>query len=268
MLSLRRTIISHRTRMHGTAMLGTTTRGAAMVSAAVHRPASRARANHSSARKRSRSRGRGDGRPAVINRGSELSVAGRRPLMVSLHRRNFDVTLMLRGHLVSGRSGLDTIVATIEAHAIHSDVVDHGSVVDICNMNGADVGDRAVIEIIVTPPVTTLEADTAISEAVVHAAVKPNMRPPIAAVPEVNAVGPTPVAGRPQHAGRRRLHPCAGHPVVVTVIPSPVARRPDVTRRGKRRLHVDRQCRRSDVDGDSDGNSGERHRGEHGKRGE
>ncbi len=172
--------------------------------------------------------------------------------MVSLHRRNFDVMLMLRGHLVSGRSGLDTTVATIEAHAIHGDVVDYRSIVDIRHMNGADVGDRPVIEIIVTAPVATLKTDTAISEAVVHAAVEPNMRSPIAAVPEINAVGPTPVAGRPQHAEGRRLHPCAGHPVVVTVIPSPVARRPDVTRRGKRRLHVDRQCRRSDVDGDSD----------------
>jgi hypothetical protein len=61
--------------------------------------------------------------------------------MVSLHRRNFDVTLMLRGHLVSGRSGLDTTVAAIEAHTVHGDVVDDRSVVDVRHMNGADVGD-------------------------------------------------------------------------------------------------------------------------------
>jgi hypothetical protein len=188
--------------------------------------------------------------------------------MVSLHRRNFDVTLMLRSHLMTGLSGLDTIVTTIEAHAVHGDVVDHRSVVDIRDMNGADVDDRSIIEIIVAAPVAALETDTAISEAVVHTAVKPNMRPPIATVPDVDAVGPTPVARRPQHAGRRRLYPCTGHPIVVTVIPSPVARRPDVARRGQRRLHVDRQFRWSDVDGNSDRHSGERHRGEHGKRGE
>jgi hypothetical protein len=188
--------------------------------------------------------------------------------MVSLHRRNFDVTLMLRSHLMTGRSGLDTIVTTIEAYAVHGDVVDHRSVVDIRDMNGADVDDRSIIEIIVAAPVPALETDTAISEAVVHTAVKPNMRSPIATVPDVDAVGPTPVARRPQHAGRRRLYPCTGHPIVVTVIPSPVARRPDVARRGQRRLHVDRQFRWSDVDGNSDRHSGERHRGEHGKRGE
>lgn len=67
MLSLRRPIGMHRPRMQGSAMLGTTMRGASMVSPPVYRPTRRARANHSSARKRSGSRGRGDSRPAVID---------------------------------------------------------------------------------------------------------------------------------------------------------------------------------------------------------
>jgi hypothetical protein len=105
--------------------------------------------------------------------------------------------IMFRGKLVSGRVCLKSTGPAIEGHMTDV-VVDDGPVIDVRDMDTPDVHDRAVIEVTSTAPVTALESNTAISEAVVHAAVEANMRAPVAAVPGVDTTSPTPVAGRPE----------------------------------------------------------------------
>src|ERR1700726_4209715 len=84
-----------------------------------------------------------------------------------------------------------------------------------------------VVEVAVAP-VTTLEADAGVAVAIVDTAVKPNMKSPIAGTPEVDPIGPRPIAWGPQRAAERRQPPHAGHPEVSQRSVSPVARRPQI----------------------------------------
>src|SRR5262249_47813201 len=93
-------------------------------------------------------------------------------------------------------------------------------------------------------------------EAVVDSTVEANVRSPIAAVPDVEAVRPSPVTGSPQQSDSGRLDPYSGNPVISIRSVSPVTGSPDVTRRGTRWLHIDRKHGRTDPDRNAYGNSG------------
>jgi hypothetical protein len=84
----------------------------------------------------------------------------------------------------------------VEGHVVA--VVDDSPVVYVRDVDAAHIHGRAVIEVRTTAPVTTLESNTTIPEAVIHTAVEADMRAPITAVPGVDTAAPTPVAGRPQ----------------------------------------------------------------------
>ena len=105
--------------------------------------------------------------------------------------------IVFRGQLVRGGMRLDAARA-VEGHVVH--VVDDGPVVYVGDVNAAHIHGRTVIEIGTAAPVTAFKSNTTIAEAVIHAAVKADMRPPIAAVPGVDTTAPTPVARRPQQA--------------------------------------------------------------------
>lgn len=113
--------------------------------------------------------------------------------------------------------------------------------------------DRGVIGEHAAPPLAADKADATKSESVIDAAVVADFVSPVAIVETVNAIGPTPVGRCPQRAFVRSRHPCARHPVVVRVVIGigPVARRPHEVRFGARRLLIDRQNRRCEIDADT-----------------
>jgi hypothetical protein len=162
--------------------------------------------------------------------------------------------LVFRGQLVRG--GMRPHAAGTIEGKVAVIVIGHGPVIEVGDMDAAHIHDRAVIEVSTAAPVTTLESNTTIAESVVHAAVEANMRAPVAAVPQIDAITPTPVAGRPQQPGLRWEHPGARHPVIAVVTVSPVAGAPDIAGRWKRRLHIHRQHRRRYVDRHANGNAG------------
>jgi hypothetical protein len=143
-----------------------------------------------------RSRRRGHRGSAVVKRGTQLPVTGGGMFVVTLQRRGLDMMIMFRGELVRSRTRLDTARA-VERHAAEV-VVDDGPVVHVGDVDTAHVHRRAVVEKGTTAPVTALESNTTIAEAIVHTAVEADMRAPVAGVPGVDATTPTPVAGRPQ----------------------------------------------------------------------
>jgi hypothetical protein len=223
------------------------------------------RTNNTPSRKLARSRSRRHRRSSVIERRSQLSIACSGVLMITLQRRGFEVMLMFRCHLMRG--GMRLYAARpVERHM---DVVVYDSVVIyVGDMNTAHVHNRSVVEVSTTTPVTALESNTAIAEAVIHTAVKADMRTPVTTVPGVNTAAPTPISGRPQQAGGRRQHPGARYPEVPVITVGPITRRPHIAGRRQRRLHIHREDRRCNVDRHAYRNTGVRNRGEHGKRGE
>lgn len=118
-------------------------------------------------------------------------------LVLSLRHRRLEVVLMFRRQLMRSGTRLYTIVTAVEANAIDRHVVDDGPVVYIGDVDRAHVHDRAIVEECAAAPVTTLKANTGISEPVVDAAIETNVRSPISGVPEVDSIGPSPIAGCP-----------------------------------------------------------------------
>src|ERR1700751_1357219 len=108
-----------------------------------------------------------------------------------------------------------------------------------------------MVEEVSTAPVAALISDSEIAEAVIDAAVETYVRSPIARVPDIDAITPTPVARSPQHSHSWGNHPCAGHPVVTVLSPGPVTRRPDIVGARTNRLRVHRDHRRRHRDRDA-----------------
>jgi hypothetical protein len=102
--------------------------------------------------------------------------------------------------------------------------------------------DGGVVEEVAAAPFAAVKAIAAVSESVINTAIKSNMRTPIASIPGVDTVVPTPVTGRPQKAWFGRFHPGSGNPVVAVVVaPGPVTGSPEIALSGADRLFVDWQ---------------------------
>ena len=147
----------------------------------------------------------------------------------------------------------NAIRPTVEARPI---VVDDGGVVDdgvvdvgIVNDGSVHVHYGRVVGKRTATPFTASKTDSAVTETVIYAAVKPNVEAPVAGVKDIHAAcTPTPVARRPEIAGLWSQNPGAGHPVVAKIPPCPVAGCPDVVGCRTYRLHINRKHRRGDVD--------------------
>src|SRR6516164_1860513 len=174
-----------------------------------------------------------------------------------IFRRHLHVLRLLRSRrhvlLVGGGNLLRRLPrrraagTAIVAHV--GDVVDDGLVVDVGDLHVRDVVDGAVVKESAAAPIAALVAYAGIAEAIGYAAVEADFWAPIAFVKRIDAVVPAPVSRRPQQRRLRRQYPRARHPVIAgIVIPGPIAGRPDVPRRRDRRLIVNRQWRRRDID--------------------
>src|SRR5579872_968874 len=150
------------------------------------------------------------------------------------------------GIFSSGRPRHDAARA-VEARMVDDGrVVDHGPVdVDVSHDLRIYVHHRGVIGKYSASPFAAHEAHAAVAEAVINAAIEPNVRTPVACVPAVNTAGKTPVARGPEQAGPRRSYPYAGNPVVAHRTIGPISWRPKISFRGAGRLLINRQGRRS-----------------------
>ena len=186
--------------------------------------------------------------------------------MIPLHRGRLEVMIALRHHFMRRGTYAQSTRTAVEGHVIIH--VNHGVVVYVGHVHAADVHDRAVIKERATAPVTALESNTGITEAVVHTAVEADMRTPITAVPAIDTARPTPVPRGPEQAGLRRQHPRTRHPVIAVLAVRPISWRPDVPLTRQWWLDVDRQHRRSHRDRHADLDTGLGNSREHGERGQ
>ena len=128
--------------------------------------------------------------------------------------------------------------------------------VNVVNDSHVHIGYGSVVVVVATAPVSAVEPCAGIPEAIVNSSVEADSRSPVAAVPNVEAFTPTPIAGGPEEAGLWSNHPRAWNPEIVLVFVAicPVARGPDVARARADRLRIDGQCRRADADRNAHGN--------------
>jgi hypothetical protein len=102
-------------------------------------------------------------------------------------------------YLLRRRARGDTAPSAVEGHMR---IVVYGDrlVVDIGHVRDIYIGDRAVVEEPAAAPLSTLKAVAEVSEAVINAAIEPNLRAPIAGIPNIEAIVPTPISRGPQKA--------------------------------------------------------------------
>jgi hypothetical protein len=119
--------------------------------------------------------------------------------------------------------------STVEASVIVVDnrpVDHHRAVVDVGNVDAADVVDRAVIAELIVIPVAALVACSNIAKAIVDSAIEANITAPVAAIEAIASIDEAPISRRPQRALVGRLGPGSGNPVIAGRGPAPVAGRP------------------------------------------
>src|SRR5260370_28011097 len=110
------------------------------------------------------------------------------------------------------RSGprADAAVAAVEADTgivVHDDRL----VIDIGHVGDVHVSDTTVVEKSVTSPLPAEKADARVAKAVLDATVEADVRTPVAAVPSIESIIPTPVARSPEHPHRGE-YPGPWHP--------------------------------------------------------
>ena len=87
-------------------------------------------------------------------------------------------------------------------------------------------------------PIAALVAETDVAKAIIDAAIVADVRTPVATVKTVAMIVIAPVAGSPERALVRSLHPSAGNPVVAALTPAPITRSPKIAVAGRLGLIV------------------------------
>src|ERR1700751_5291075 len=160
--------------------------------------------HHPRAMKFSRARGSCDHGPTVILGSQESPVVSGFTLVVHLHVSRFVMMFTPPHFLLARWTHLDSPAAAVVADPVHRDVVDDRLVVN-GNIGDGDVVHGAVVEEVVVSPIAAFIAAAEVAEAIIHAAIKADVRSPVARVPYVHAVAPSPVSRCPEQA-HRRLH--------------------------------------------------------------
>jgi hypothetical protein len=102
-------------------------------------------------------------------------------------------------------------------------VVDHGLVVNIMNVPDIHVIHRTVVVEGAMIPISALVANTSISKAIIHTAIKADVFAPVAAMPGVRIIAPAPIPRSPEEANFWSHHPGSRHPEVTFISITPIA---------------------------------------------
>src|SRR6266571_7075619 len=191
----------------------------------------------------------------VVHGSQQSTVAAGGLLMLRLLGGHCEMTLVSSGLFLRGRTSGYSAPATVETDSVDRRVVvDDCRVVGIVHDGDVHVGDGTVIVERVASPVAAEKADTGVAETVVNAAIEADSGPPVARIPRVEAVFPSPVAWSPEQTDFRREYPRARNPEVAVRTISPIAGDPDIARARADGLRVNWQHWRSDPNGDANSN--------------
>src|SRR5271165_328567 len=134
---------------------------------------------------------------AVIRRCEQSAVLAGGMFMLRLRRYRRNVSLVGIGFLFGRRTSRHAALAAVECH-VRIVIHDHGAIhVDVADYGRIHIHDSGVVEESPAAPLAAVESVAAVTEAIVNATVEADMRSPVAGIPDVGAVIPTPVAGGP-----------------------------------------------------------------------
>src|SRR5450631_1247370 len=100
--------------------------------------------------------------------------------MLLLQSRRRNMWLLQSRSLPRTRRGCDAARTAVVTHLIDGDVVDDGFIVGVVNIGDIHIGHGMIVGKRIAGPAAALVAGTAVAMSIVHAAVEPDMRTPIA----------------------------------------------------------------------------------------
>jgi hypothetical protein len=206
-------------------------------------------------------------RRSVVYLGVVLPVVTGNAHLTRLHGHGAHAPLVLGSDLSRCGASLNPTASAVEADPAFVVVVPYhrAVLIGVVDHRRIYMHHGSVVVEVVSLPAPAVEAFAVIPIPVIDAAIEANLWAPVAVVPRIAPVVPTPVAGRPQQTGLRRRNPGSRNPVVVVVAPGPVAGAPQIIWIRANRLIVNRQLGRRDGDGHADLSKGDA--GRHKQRG-
>jgi hypothetical protein len=136
----------------------------------------------------------------MIYRGELCAVRRRFALQLELSAHRWCMRGAIRSYLRGDRVKLNSVRSTVIACAVvvvDRDVVDDRAVINVGDVDVADVVHVAVVVEVVTVPIAALVTSSDIAVAVIHAAIKTDVAAPVAMVEAVSAAHKSPIRRRP-----------------------------------------------------------------------
>jgi len=186
-------------------------------------------------------------RPPMIQTRKSTPIPHRHLLMLHLHRRPLNPSLIHYRLLPRIRPVIHPTRSAIIAHTVHRDIIDHRPIdISIMDNRRIHTRHRRIIPEATTIPFPTIISRAAIPAAIIDTAVISHMRSPITHMPRINAPTPTPITRRPIQSNGGRRRPITRHPIIVTgiLIPRPVTGYPKISFHRARWLYIHRNGRR------------------------
>ena len=134
----------------------------------------------------------------MINRDKLTAVRAGCHLMLPLHRHRRDVTLVGKGLLPRSGLRLHASISSVVADRING--INNRPLVDVVDDRDVHMIYSRVIEELSTIPVTAFVAHSDVAVTVVNSSVEADVRTPISDIPDIRAIGPTPISRRPEKA--------------------------------------------------------------------
>jgi len=144
----------------------------------------------------------------------------------ALRRQGCEMPFVLGCHLGLCRPIVQSAISAVVADVRVVVDIRYAVVVNVAHYGHVHTRHRAVVVEVSPAPVAAFVAIAAVAISIIHAAVEPDVRTPVAVMPVIAAGVPTPVAWRPQRAHIRRQNPRARYPVIAGRGIRPVAGRP------------------------------------------
>lgn len=158
--------------------------------------------------------GGGYSRFALIRGSTQFRIGSRLLDVLILYRYRAGMIFPAVRLFLCRRANVDAAVATVVTDTVCCRVFDSGVVRVVEGLVVYAIDRRVVVEVIIFPAATFVAPPT-VPVAIIDAAIKSDVRAPIAFMEQERIAAPTPVARRPKVADFRSLDPRSGYPVVV-----------------------------------------------------
>src|SRR5579863_3774252 len=174
----------------------------------------------------------------MIVRRQHRAICACHVFVLGLHAGGLHVVFILKLALLRRGPGINASAPAVKAHPADGGVSDHGPVdIGVVDADHVYVGHGAIVKEPATTPISSNEANAAITKAIINAAVEANVGSPVPCVPAISAADKPPISRSPEQAHGWRRYPRAWNPVVSIRSVSPVTRRPEIPWFRTRRLH-------------------------------